>query len=42
MAAILKEAYGKEFSTTHYSELKEDSFSSDSRDRGDRNDRNDR
>lgn len=42
LAAILKEAYGKEFSTTHYSELKEDSFSSDSRDRGDRNDRNDR
>ncbi len=42
LAAILKEAYGKEFSTTHYSELKEDSFSSDSRDRGDRNDRWDR
>ncbi|MDD3145048.1 MAG: DEAD/DEAH box helicase [Candidatus Gracilibacteria bacterium] len=40
LAAILKESYGKEFSTTHYSELREESFSSDSRgDRGDRNDR---
>lgn len=38
LAAILKEAYGKEFSTTHYNELKEDNFSSD--DRGQRNDRN--
>ena len=26
LAAILKEWYGKEFSTTHYSDLKEDSF----------------
>ena len=36
LAAILKEGYGKEFSTTHYSELREDSFNSDSRrwDRG--------
>lgn len=42
LAAILKEAYGKEFSTTHYSELKEESFSSDSRDRGERSDRWDR
>ncbi|MDD3794274.1 MAG: DEAD/DEAH box helicase [Candidatus Gracilibacteria bacterium] len=40
IAAILKEGYGKEFSTTHYNELREDSFSSDSR--GDRNDRGDR
>lgn len=40
LAAILKESYWKEFSTTHYSELREESFSSDSRwDRGDRNDR---
>ncbi len=31
LAAILKEGYGKEFSTTHYSDLKEDSFNSDSR-----------
>ncbi len=39
LAAILKEAYGKEFSTTHYNELKEDSFSSDTRDRWNKNDR---
>lgn len=31
IAAILKEGYWKEFSTTHYSDLKEESFSSDSR-----------
>ncbi|MDF1682982.1 MAG: hypothetical protein P1U46_04715 [Patescibacteria group bacterium] len=36
LAAILKEGYGKEFSTTHYSDLKEESFSSDSRDSRDR------
>ena len=43
IAAILKEWYWKEFSTTHYSELREDSFSSDSRwDRGERSDRWDR
>ena len=27
LAAILKESYGKEFKTTHYSDLKEDNFS---------------
>jgi len=32
LAAILKEGYGKEFSTTHYSDLKEESFGGDSRD----------
>lgn len=32
LAAILKEGYGKEFSTTHYSDLKEENFSTDSRD----------
>lgn len=43
IAAILKEWYWKEFSTTHYSELREDSFSSDSRwDRWERSDRWDR
>ena len=42
LAAILKEAYGKEFSSTHYNELKEDSFSSDSRDRWDSRDSRDR
>jgi hypothetical protein len=31
LAAILKESYGKEFSITHYSDLKEDSFTTDSR-----------
>lgn len=40
IAAILKEGYWKEFSTTHYSDLKEESFSSDSRwERADRGDR---
>jgi len=43
IAAILKEGYWKEFSTTHYSELREDSFSSDSRwERWERSDRWDR
>ncbi|NVP17568.1 DEAD/DEAH box helicase [Candidatus Gracilibacteria bacterium] len=43
IAAILKEGYGKEFSTTHYSDLKEESFSSDSRgERADRGDRGER
>ncbi len=43
IAAILKEGYWKEFSTTHYSELRDDSFSSDSRgDRPERSDRGDR
>ncbi|MDD2907584.1 MAG: DEAD/DEAH box helicase [Candidatus Gracilibacteria bacterium] len=41
LAAILKEGYGKEFSTTHYSELKEENFSSSDRG-GDRNDRSPR
>ncbi len=34
LAAILKEGYGKEFSTTHYSDLKEESFGGDSREVG--------
>ncbi|MFC1798053.1 DbpA RNA binding domain-containing protein [Patescibacteria group bacterium] len=34
LAAILKEGYGKEFSTTHYSDLKEESFGGDSREGG--------
>jgi len=29
LAAILKEGYGKEFSTTHYSDLKQENFSSE-------------
>ncbi len=33
LAAILKEWYGKEFCSTHYNDLKQESFSSDSRDR---------
>jgi len=40
LAAILKESYWKEFSITHYSELREENFSSDTRwDRGNRNDK---
>lgn len=39
LAAILKEGYWKEFSTTHYSELREENFATD---RGDRNDRGSR
>jgi ATP-dependent RNA helicase DeaD len=43
LAAVLKEWFGKEFSTTHYSDLKEDSFSaSESRDRWEKTDRWDR
>lgn len=37
LAAILKEWYGKEFCSTHYSDLKQENFSSDSRDSRDRN-----
>lgn len=39
LAAILKEWYGNEFSSTHYNELREDNFTSDSRDSRDRGDR---
>ncbi|MDD2870812.1 MAG: DEAD/DEAH box helicase [Candidatus Gracilibacteria bacterium] len=42
LAAILKEGYGNEFSSTHYNELREDNFTSDSRDSRDSRDRGDR